>query len=185
MSEEKTERMIELFKKVRAGDFQEWDRALDASYEKVEKEGEPLALSLMTMGKASEASALAGPPPAHAHESGEERKQCPECQEWNKAFAAAYEKLSSNPPTLEELKKAEAFFFEWFTRAKAVMLPGIDALKEGIKSGELPLPPEHLLRSTHKSQKELLECDICHGWIRRRDAIFKEALPPPHNLRGT
>lgn len=171
MSEGETERMIEPFKKVRAGECQEWDRELNASLEKFEKEGE-LMISLVTLE--TKANALAGPPPEHAHGSGEERKQCPECQEWNKAFAAAYEKLSSNPPPPEELKKEEALFSEWFTRAKAATLPGVDALKEAIKSGDLPLPPEHL--STHKSPKETLECDICHGWIKSRDAIFKEAF---------
>lgn len=165
------ERVIEILKKVRAGDFQEWDRELNASLQKFEKEGE-LMVSLMTLE--TKANALAGPPPAHVHESGEERKQCPECQEWNKVFAAAYEKLSSNPPPLEELNGEVALFSEWFTRAKAAMLPGVDALKEAIKSGDLPLPPEHL--GTHKSQEEVLACDICHGWIRRRDAIAQEAF---------
>ncbi len=182
MSEEKTERGIEILKKMRAGECPEWDRELNASLEKFEKEGEPL-VSLMALE--TKANALAGPPPAHAHESGEERKQCPECQEWNKAFAAAYEKLSSNSPSPEELKVEVAPFSEWFTRAKAVMLPGVEALKNALESGDLPQPPEHMLMGTHKSQKEMLACDICNGWLRRRDAIVKEALPPPHNLRGT
>jgi hypothetical protein len=46
--------------------------------------------------------------------------------------------------------------------------------KNAIESGDLPHPPEH----THKSQKESLACDICHGWIKRRDAIMQQALPP-------
>jgi len=171
--------LIELLKKVRAGECQEWDRELNASLQKFEKERE-LLVSHMTLE--TKANALAGPPPAHAHESGEERKQCPECHGWNKAFAAAYEKLSSNPPPPEELKVGVALFSEWFTRWKAVMLPGVDALKEAIKSGDLPLPPEHL--GTHKSREEFLACDICHGWLRRRDAIFKDALPPPHKGRA-
>jgi hypothetical protein len=171
MNEEKMERVIGILKKVSVGDFQEWDHELNASLQEFEKESE-LLFSLMTLE--TNANALAGLPPAHAHESGEERKQCPECQEWNKVFAAAYEKLSSNPQPLEELKGEVALFSEWFTRAKAAMLPGVDALKKAIKSGDLPLPPEHL--GTHKSQEEVLACDICHGWIRRRDAIMQEAL---------
>ena len=152
-----------------------WNHAMYASLEKLGEEegmisGELNAILQMT--HATKANALAGSPPAHAHGSGEERKHCPECQEWNKALAAAYEKLRNVTP--EELLAGEQTFDpETFTKMKAAMLPGMDALKEAMESGDLPLPPEHL--RTHKSQKEVLACDICHGWIRRRDAIFEEA----------
>jgi hypothetical protein len=196
MNEEKAERLRGLVKKARAAfgprphgawtrehyeqcvECQKWSRVRDGSFEKVERDegmipGELRATLLMALG--TKANALAGPPPeGHAHiPSGEEQKQCPECQEWDKALAAAFEKLSNIPP--EELLTGESGFDpECFTKMKAAMLPSTEAVEKAIESGDLPLPPEHM--HTHKSQEEFLACDICHGWIKRRDAIFQEAL---------
>jgi hypothetical protein len=97
-------------------------------------------------------------------------------QKQDKARAAAWEKMLYNPPPLEEMVKELAFGLEWVANAKAPLLSAMDALKNAIESGDLPHPPEHM--HTHKSQKESLACDICHGWIKRRDAIMQQALPP-------
>jgi hypothetical protein len=192
-------RLIELIKKARAGapprphddrtsehneqcvECQKWNRAMHASVERLgEEEGmiKGELNGILTMTWATKANALAGPPPAgHAHiASGEERKQCPECQEWDKALAAAYEKLKNVPP--EELLAGEqAFDPEYFTKMKAAMLPAMDALKEAIESGDLRNPPEHL--RTHKSSlKESLACDICQGWTKRYKEIFEETVRP-------
>jgi hypothetical protein len=73
--------------------------------------------------------ALLEPRPAgHAHSaSGEERKQCPECQKQDKARAAAWEKRLYNPPPLEEMVKELAFGLEWVANAKAPLLSAMDA----------------------------------------------------------
>jgi hypothetical protein len=54
--------------------------------------------------------------------------------------------------------KELALGLEWTANTKAKMHPAMNALEEAMKSGELPIP-EH--RNTHKSQEELLVCDIC------------------------
>ena len=176
MNEEGAERLRELVKKARAGapprphdvrthehfeqcvECQEWGRVLEASIEKVETEagmipGELSALLLIAL--ATKANALAGPPPAgHLHAASfEERKQCPECQEWDKAHTAAFEKLRDSSP--EELLQGElAFDPDYFTKMREAMLPVMDVMKKAIESGELPLPPsEH--RQTHRSSQEL------------------------------
>jgi hypothetical protein len=69
--------------------------------------------------------------------------------------------------------KELAFGLEWAASAKAAMLPAANALGKAIEDGELEIP-EH--RQTHKSQEELLACDICQDWKRRRDAILEKAL---------
>jgi hypothetical protein len=136
----------------------------------------------MFVAMAAKVGALVGPRPAgHAHNASlEELKQCPECQKQDKARAAAWD----NPPPLEEMVKEIGIGLEWLANAKAAMLPAIDALKNALESGDLPQPPEHMLMRTHKSQKEMWACDICNVWLKRQDAIFKGALPPPHNLHG-
>jgi len=55
--------------------------------------------ALMFIAFATKARALAGPPPTrHSHAAPlEERKHCPECQEWDKAQAAAWEKVRAAP----------------------------------------------------------------------------------------
>ena len=141
-------------------------------------------MAIRFLAMATKVEALMEPRPAgHAHSaSGEERRQCPECQKQEfKARAAAWERVSRTPP--EEMVKEIGVGLEWVANAKAAMLPVIDALKNAVESGDLPHPPEHM--RTHKSQKEMLACDICNAWLRRRDAIVKDALPPPHNLRDT
>src|SRR5271167_2198095 len=108
MNEEKTERLIEICKKARAGapprphddhtrehykqcvPCREWERALDASLERIEREegmisGELVAIRFLAMARKVEA--LMEPRPAgHAHSASlEELKQCPECQKQDKA----------------------------------------------------------------------------------------------------
>jgi len=207
MNEEKTERLIELYKKARAGapprphddhtrehykqcvECREWDRAVDASFQKVEREEGMISGELRTiifLAMATKVEALVGPRPAeHAHRASlEELRQCPECQKQDKVRAAAWEKMQYNPPPLEELLKgASTSVLEWGANAKAWVLAATEALKNAIESGDLPQSPEHM--HTHKSKEEFLACDTCHAWIKRRDAIVKDALPPPHNLRGT
>lgn len=184
MNEEKTERLIELYKKACAGapprphddhtreyykqcaPCREWERAQEAILERIEREegmipGELIAIRFFAM--ATKVNALLEPRPA-GHEQV-------------KAWETAWEKMIYNPPPLEEMVKELAFGLKWFAKSKAAMLPVIDALKNAIESGDLPHPPEHL--RTHKSQKEMLACDICNDWLRRRDAIVKDALPPP------
>jgi hypothetical protein len=39
------------------------------------------------------ANADAGPPPQHFHVSGEEQKQCAECQEWQRGLEASFERV--------------------------------------------------------------------------------------------
>jgi hypothetical protein len=202
MNEEKAERLIERFKKARAEapprphddhtrehyeqcvPCREWERAREASLETIETEEGMIKGGLMAIrfiAMATKVEALMEPRPAgHAHSSREEIKQCPECQKQDKARAAAWERVSKTPP--EEMVKEIGVGLEWAANAKAAMLPVIDALKKAAESGDLPDPPEHM--RTHKSQKEMLACDICNGWIKRRDAIVKDALPP-HNLRST
>jgi hypothetical protein len=203
MNEEKAERLIELCKKVRAGapprphddrtrehyeqcvPCREWERARDASFQKIETEEGMIPGGLMAirfLAMATKVEALMEPRSAgHGHSSREEIKQCPECQKQDKARAAAWERVSRTPP--EEMVKEIGVGLEWVANAKAAMLPVIDASKNAVESGDLPHPPEHM--RTHKSQQEMLACDICNAWLRRRDAIVKDALPPPHNLRGT
>jgi hypothetical protein len=200
MNEEKAERLIELYKKVCAGapprphddhprehykecvPCREWESAQVAILERIEREegmipGELIAIRFLAM--ATKVNALLERPAGHAHrESLEELKQCPECQKQVKAWEAAWEKMLYNPPPLEEMVKELGFGLEWAANARAAMLPAIDALKNALESGDLPQPPEQHMR-THKSQKEMLACDICHGWIKRSDAIVKDALPPP------
>lgn len=120
MNEEKTERLIELYKKARAGapprphddhtrehykqcvECREWDRAVDASFQKVEREEGMISGELRTiifLAMATKVEALVGPRPAeHAHRASlEELRQCPECQKQDKVRAAAWEKMQYNP----------------------------------------------------------------------------------------
>jgi hypothetical protein len=157
----------------------EWSRAVDASFAKVEREEgmvQGQLGALIFVARATKANALAGPRPHSHSESLQELKQCPECQEWERAQAAAWEKVWGVPA--EELLNGElAFDPECFTKMKAAMLPAMEVLKKALESGELPLSPgEH--RQTHKSQEELLACDVCRGWEKRRDAILEKALGP-------
>jgi hypothetical protein len=195
MNEEKTERLIELFKKARAGapprphddrtrehyeqcvPCREWKRALEASLERIEREEGMMSgelATIMFVAMAAKVEALVGPrPEGHAHrESLEELKQCPECQKQEKARAAAWE----NPPPPEEMVKELALGLEWAANRRAAVLAATDALKNAIESGDLPHPPEHM--RTHKSQQEMLACDICNLWARRHNAIVKDAFPP-------
>jgi hypothetical protein len=41
----------------------------------------------------ADADADAGPPPQHFHVSGEEQKQCAECQAWQREFEAIFERV--------------------------------------------------------------------------------------------
>ena len=71
--------------------------------------------------------------------------------------------------------KELALGLEWTANTKAAMLPVSNVLEKAMRDGELEIP-EH--RQRHKSQEELLACDICQGWERRRDAILEKALGP-------
>jgi hypothetical protein len=191
-NEEKAARLIELVKKARAGmpprphdirtpehnqqciECREWNRALEARFEKIETEEGMMSGELgmlVFMAVASKANDLAGPRP-HPHSGSlEELKQCPECQEWEKTYHGTWERTFSAPP--EYPVKEFALGLEWAANTKAMMLPVSNVLEKAINDGELEIP-EH--RQTHKSQEELLACDICQDWERRRDAIVKKGL---------
>jgi hypothetical protein len=174
-NEEKAERLIELVKKAIAGlppqphdvrthehfeqcdKCREWRRAEEASFEKIESEEGMMSGELgilMFMAMADKANILAGSPP-HSHSES----------------LSAGEKVSGGPP--EWLVKELALGLEWFANAKAAMLPVANVLGKAIENGELPIP-EH--RQTHKSHEEILACDICQDWERRRDAILGKTL---------
>jgi hypothetical protein len=71
------------------------------------------------------------------------------------------------------MAKELAFGLERAANANAAMLPVANVLEKAIGDGELEIS-EH--RQRHKSQEELLTCDICEDWKRRRDAILEKAL---------
>jgi hypothetical protein len=71
------------------------------------------------------------------------------------------------------LVKELALGLKWAANSKAAMLPVADVLEKAIRDGELEIP-EH--RQTHKSHEELLACEICQDWKRRRDTILVKAL---------
>ncbi len=193
-NEEKAARLIEQVKKAYAGlppqphdvrthehfeqcdECRQWQRAVEASLEEIEKQEGMMSGDmgiLMFMARAIKANDLAGPRP-HSHSGSlEELEQCPECQEWHKTYDATWEGAFAAPP--EETAKELAFGLEWYANAKVARLPAMNVLGKAINEGELPVP-EH--RQTHKSQDELLACDICQGWERRRDAILEKALGP-------
>jgi hypothetical protein len=128
-----------------------------------------------------------GPEPDH-HHTGAEWLACTECQAYFAKRKAAADKVGRSRSVDDdkgEKEKAErlrellklAFDPERLTKMKAAMFPATDVLRKAIESGELPLQPgEH--RQTHKSQEELLACDICQGWEQRRDAILEKNFGP-------
>jgi hypothetical protein len=138
----------------------EWRRAVENSFEKIEGEegmmsGELGMLMFMALTEqASDLATLTGSPP------------------YSRSLSlAALERLLDGSP--EGLVKELARGLEWAANTKAAMLSVSNVLEKAIRDGELEIPGH---RQTHKSRKELLACDICQDWKRRRDAILGKAL---------